>query len=125
MTNIDINPVQKSFMHEVGYLNGGTTRKTPTRIREEDIEIPRELIHQADDLTLFIDLFYVNGLPMLTTIDAPICNQSLVCLKNRDANNMHGSLYVVLHSYNKAGFYTKIFDAIMILYTCECNNGQS
>ena len=94
-------------MHKVGHLKGGTTRKTPSRIREEDIEIPRELIHQADDLTLFLDLFYVNGLPMMTTINAPIRNRSLVCLKNRDADNMYGGLDVVLRSYNKARFYIK------------------
>ena len=57
VTNNDINRAQKIFMHDVGHLKGSTTRKTPKRVREEEIEIPRELIHQSDDLTLFLDLF--------------------------------------------------------------------
>ena len=107
VTNNDINRAQKIFMHDVGHLKGSTTRKTPKRVREEEIEIPRELIHQSDDLTLFLDLFYVNGLPMMTTIDAPIRNRSLVCLKNRDADSMYGGLDVILRSYNKAGYFIK------------------
>ena len=43
----------------------------------------------------------------MTTIDAPIRNRSLICLKNRDADSMYGGLDVVLHRHNKAGFYIK------------------
>ena len=58
--NNGINCAEKFFMHKVGHLKGSTTRKTPSRIQDEDIKIPCELIHQADDLTIFLDLFYVN-----------------------------------------------------------------
>ena len=72
ITNDDINRAQKIFMHDVGNSKGRTTCRTPTPIREDKIDIPRELIHQADEFDLYIDLFYVNGLPMLTSIDSPI-----------------------------------------------------
>ena len=72
VTNDDINRAQKIFVHDVGHLKGSTTRKTPEGFREQRVEIPQELIHQSDDFTLFVDLFYVNGMPMLTTIDAPV-----------------------------------------------------
>ena len=71
ITTDDVNRAEKIFRHEVGHLKGSTTRKTPRVIKEDPIEIPRELIHQHNDFRLYIDLFYVNGLPMLTTIDKP------------------------------------------------------
>ena len=103
----DINRAQKIFRHEVGHLKGSTTRKTPSVIREEKIEIPREIIHQHDDFRLYIDLFYVNGMPMLTSIDSPIRNRALVCLDNREADSLYNGIDVVLRSYNKAGYFVK------------------
>ena len=74
ITNDDINRAQKIFVHNVGHLKGSTTRKTPKAFQANHVEIPQELIHQADNFTLFVDLFYVNGMPMLTTIDEPVRN---------------------------------------------------
>ena len=66
-------------MKDVGHLKGSTVHKSPDVIQDHKIEIPQELVHQCDDLILFIDLFDVNGLPMLTSIDSPIqnCNHCL------------------------------------------------
>ena len=80
------------------------TRATPDRIRDVTIDIPRKLIHQKDDFTLFLDLFYINNLPMLNTIDSPIRNRALVCLNNRESHGFLKALDVVLRNYNKAGY---------------------
>ena len=72
MTAEDVNIEEKIFAKDVGHLKGSTVRKSPDVVQDHKIEIPRELVHQCDDLILFIDLFYVNGLPMLTSIDSPI-----------------------------------------------------
>ena len=54
ITNDDINCAQKIFVHDVGHLKGSTTRKTPKTFRPERVEIPRELIHQADNFTCLL-----------------------------------------------------------------------
>ena len=66
VTSDDANIAEKIFIKDVAHLKGSSTRKTPDVIDSSKIEIPREIEHQCDDLTLFIDLFFVNGLPMLT-----------------------------------------------------------
>ena len=73
-------------------------------MREEKIEIPHEIIHQKDDYRLYIDLFYLNGLPMLTSIDTPVRHRNLVCLKNREAGTLYNGIDKILQGYNKAGF---------------------
>ena len=107
MTTDDVNRAIRIFQHEVGHLKGSTTRKTPKSIREEKIEIPHELIHRHDDFCLYIDLFYVNGMPMLTSIDSPIQNRALVCLNNQEADLLYDGIDIVLRSYNKAGYFIK------------------
>ena len=104
VTNNDINRAQKIFVHDVGNLKGRTVRKTPERVREHKIKIPRSIVHQKDDFTLFIDLFFVNKLPMLTSIDSPVRNRGLVCLDNREIETIYKGIDTMLRLYNKAGF---------------------
>ena len=81
VTAEDANIAEKIFVKDVGHLKGLTVRKIPEVIENTKIKIPKELLHQCDDLTLFIDLFFVNGLPMLTSIDSPIRNRNLLAIK--------------------------------------------
>ena len=93
---------EKIFVKDVGHLKGSTVRKHPVEIQNEKIEIPKELIHQCNDMTLYIDLFYVNGLPMLTSIDSPIRNRNLVSLETRTKESLYKGLDVILQDYNRA-----------------------
>ena len=88
-------------------LKGSSTRQNPDVIDSSKIEIPREIEHQCDDLTLFIDLFFVNGLPMLTCIDLPLRICSLVCLENHSKEAMYTAIDVILRSYNCANYFIK------------------
>ena len=45
---------------------------------------------------------------MLTTIDSAIRNRALVCLTSRSKKEIYKGLDVILHSYNKAGYYIKL-----------------
>jgi len=51
-------------------------------------EIPRALHTKISPLTLYLDMMYVNGMPMLTTVDARIKYRALVPLKNRTAESL-------------------------------------
>ena len=96
VTAEDANIAEKIFVKDVGHLKGLTVRKSPNVIENTKIEIPRELVHQCNDLTLFIDLFFVNGLPMLTSIDSPIRNCNLIAIELRSKENIYKGLDVIL-----------------------------
>ena len=99
---------KKIFGREVGTLKGRTTRRNPQVAREDNIEIPQELVQQHNDLAMYIDIMFVNGMPMLTIIDKPIRNRALVCLNNRTTDSIYSGLDKILRSYNTAGFNVKI-----------------
>ena len=92
-------------MKDVGHLKGSTVRKSPDVIINTKIKIPRELVHQCNDMTLFIDLFFVNGLLMLMSINSPIRNCNLVSIKSRSKENIYKGLDVILRDYNRADYY--------------------
>jgi len=48
---------------------------------------------------------YVNGMPMLTTVDSRIKYRALVPLKNRTAKSFYDSLDNLLRHYNRAAIY--------------------
>jgi hypothetical protein len=47
-------------------------RRTPSRVRQDDINIPPELKARFDDVILCVDLMYAQGILILTTIDKTI-----------------------------------------------------
>ena len=53
---------------------------------------------------MYIDIMFVNGMPMLTSINKPIRNRALVCLNDRTVDSIYNGLDKILRSYNDAGF---------------------
>ena len=65
----DVNNAEKIFGKDVAAMKGKLTRKKPNPIRVEVVEFPPEIIEQIRDLILSLDIFYVNNIPMMTSID--------------------------------------------------------
>jgi len=65
----DVNIAEKFFGPDIGTLKGKSTRPNPPVVRDDLIEIPKELKQEHKDITLCMDIMFVNGLPMLTCID--------------------------------------------------------
>jgi len=71
------------FGSDCSHLKGTSTHPHPPRIRTPDVtEIPCALRTKISPLTLYLDVMYVNGMPMLTTVDSRIKYRALVQLKN-------------------------------------------
>ena len=100
----DVNIAEKIFGPDIGALKGKSTRRRPTPVRDDYIEIPPELIEKNQNLIYALDLMYVNNMPMMTGIDRSIRFRTLVPLKNREAKELYRGIDNVFRCYNKAGF---------------------
>ncbi len=56
----DINIAEKIFGPDVSSLKGKSTRQKPKPVREDLIEIPKELISQHHNIELCMDTMYIN-----------------------------------------------------------------
>ena len=103
----DITIAEKIFGPDMSSLKGKSTRRKPKPVREDLIEIPRELIEQHRELDLCIDVMYVNECGMLTSIDRSVRFRGLVPVENKDHKEYYRALDKILRFYNKSGFIIK------------------
>jgi hypothetical protein len=107
VTITDVTNATKIWGPDLGALKGKTTRRTPPRVRQDEIDIPPELKARFDDVILCVDLMYAQGIPILSTIDKMIRFRGVVPMKGKKAKQMYEALDVVLRQYNKAGITIK------------------
>jgi hypothetical protein len=86
-------------------LKGKSTRKVPVPVKTDEIEIPKEL--KEMHLTLCIDIMFINGMPMLTSIDRSIRFRALIALDNRSGTAIFEGLDSIYRIYKKSGFTIK------------------
>ena len=104
VTEEDASNAEKIFGPDVGLLKGKSKRPKQAAHKNEYIEIPKEIYEKFDNLSLHIDVIYVNGLPHLTSIDDPIKYRAAIPLDSRSTEEFFRALDVVLRHYNSAGF---------------------
>ena len=100
----DVDIAVKIFGPDIGTLKGKSVRRPPNPVRENLIEIPAEIKAEHKNLTLCIDIMFVNGLPLLTAIDRSIRFRSLVPLESRSKSDMYTALDKILRRYGQSGF---------------------
>ena len=103
VTTDDANLAEKIYGPDVGTLKGKSTRQRPNPVINDLVEIPPEILEPHHELTLCIDNMFVNGIPMLTTIDTGIRYRALQPLDSRSAENLYNALDKVLRLYSNAG----------------------
>ena len=106
----DVNIAEQIYGGDIGTLKGKNTRRKPTKVRDDYIEIPPELTMHLDNLTFYLDVMYINGLPMLTGIYSRIRYRCLVNLKSRTGPELYRALDEVFRVYNGAGYYLTKFE---------------
>ena len=78
VTAEDVDNAEKIFRPDIGAMKGKTTRKKPTPVKKDEVAIPKELLDKNKELTLCMDVLFINSMPMLTSIDRSIRFRSMV-----------------------------------------------
>jgi hypothetical protein len=100
----DVNIAERIFGPDIGTLKGKSTRKKPTPVKSDLIEIPLELKQLHQDLTFCMDILFINGMPMLTGIDRTIRFRVLIALDSRSESEICRGIDSIFRLYSKAGF---------------------
>jgi hypothetical protein len=103
----DVFNAEKIFGPDVASLKGKTARSKAAIVRNDEIVVPPELKTQCTNLTLYIDIMFVNGMPMLTRVDDLIRHRACVPMKSQHADQLYSGLDEILRFYNKHGYLVK------------------
>jgi hypothetical protein len=96
VTTKDVSLAIKAFGPDVENIKGKTTRRRPTPISKNIIEIPDELLDVQRDVVLSMDGMVVNSLKFLTTISHEIFYRTAQYMQTNNAPNFEIALDEVL-----------------------------
>jgi hypothetical protein len=88
----------------IAMVKGKTVRTRPPVVRQDVIEIPKEIWELHKDVTLTIDIFFVNKIPFFTTYSLVICFLLVTHLSNRKALTIFNELKSMCGYYLQQGF---------------------
>ena len=93
-------------------LKGKSTRRKPPPVQTQDIiAISKELKKAQKNVTLCVDLMFVNGVGFLTSICTNIKFQAAIYIPDREPATLMEALDKVLSLYNNGGFTIKTIQA--------------
>ena len=104
VTMEDIDIAEAIYGKDIGNIKGKTVRNRPTPVVKDYINIPKELMMKHEDITLCIDILYINEMPFLATISRNIKYRTIQWLPTRTAKDYRSALDIIFRQYNKAGF---------------------
>ena len=85
VTGADVDRFYEIYGGVEGAIKGKTVRKTPVEVDvdQDAVEIPRKITAQLGDVTLSLDIFFVDRMPFLTSISRKIMYTTSRSLMNR------------------------------------------
>jgi hypothetical protein len=100
----DIDLAEKIYGKDVASIKGKTTRKEPTPVIQNMVEIPPELKKAQQNVDLCYDTLFINGMAFLSTISKRIKCQTIEWLPERTMEAYTNALKNIIKIYNEAGF---------------------
>jgi hypothetical protein len=100
----DIMAAEDIFGPEVGCLKGKMARKKAPIVEENRYGIPASILSRYRDITLCVDVMYINGISFLVTVSKHIHFGTVEAMPNRKAPALLKAIKSVLKVYKQRGF---------------------
>jgi len=108
ITKEDIICAEDILGPNLGSLKGKTTRKTPDRVTLHALEnLPSELLSEHRNVTIMVDIMYINGIPFIMTTSRAIHFGTAEMIKNETKSTIIKSLQQIINTYHGRGFEIK------------------
>lgn len=104
VTATDLDVALKVWGPSIAMLKGKTVRTTPPIVKQDVIEVPKEIRELHKRVTLTIDIFFVNNVPFFATYSLVICFLSVTHLSDRKASTIFTALQHMCNYYLQRGY---------------------
>jgi hypothetical protein len=104
VTPSDVANANKIFNPDLATLKGKTVRQTPPPVMTDYIQIPQEIVSLNRNVTLTIDIMFVNGIPFMVSISRKINFTTVEYLLGRKQPQLVSSIKKIINLYRTRGF---------------------
>mmetsp|Transcript_36995 Transcript_36995/g.52267 ORF Transcript_36995/g.52267 Transcript_36995/m.52267 type:complete len:1117 (-) Transcript_36995:618-3968(-) len=104
VTRGDVLAAEDMFGPNVGSLKGKTVRCSGKEVRGKYMDVPRSIMEQYKDVTLCVDIMFVNAIPFLVTIGRNVPFRTITVLRSRQISTIVKHIIRVRSAYIKRGF---------------------
>jgi hypothetical protein len=104
VTTEDVNLAIKAYGPDISGIKGKTTRRKPTTVIDNTVEIPEELLEIQQDLKVSMDGITVNSMKFLTTISHDLYYRTAQYVTNPVASVYKVCMKELVTIYKKGGF---------------------
>ena len=100
----DIKIAENIFGPDMATLKGKSTRPRPKPVLEDWIELPREIMSKHAEIELCMDIMFIYGVKLMTTIDRTIRFRSVVPIQSKENSHFIKAINAIVNVYHRAGF---------------------
>ncbi len=86
-------------------LKGKTVRKRPEPVKTDIVSIPKEICELHKEVTLTINIFFVNKIPFILTLSRVLYFTTVTHLPNRSLDQIFKALKGIFYYYLQQGFH--------------------
>jgi hypothetical protein len=101
ITSTDVANANTIFGPDLATLKGKTVRITPPPVATDYVQIPNEIMSLNRNVTLAIDIMFVNGLPFLVSISRKIKFTTVEYLIGRKQHHLVNSIKKIVNLYKQ------------------------
>jgi hypothetical protein len=101
----DAMAAYKIWGPSVATLKGKTVRKKPEPVKTETVYIPKEIRELHKEMTLTINIFFVNQIPFFVTLSRVLYFTTVTHLPNRSLGEIFKALKGIFYYYLQCGFH--------------------
>jgi len=110
VTRQDINAAEDIFGTNINALKGKTVHRSPRKLINVVDDVPAEIMDRHQDITLFIDIMFVNKQAFLITLSESVHLGTLHNLDSRQTSHVGEKLKQVIALYTGRGFRVTVIN---------------